>query len=101
VTGSSETPDVFINATGPRVINTQWLPRTWLDVEKRVLMRDSYFPVKYDGTNENIYATGVVVSVTNKTAIKLGAMVPTVASSTAIDILRDLGLMNYSAIAVR
>ncbi|KAF2245412.1 FAD/NAD(P)-binding domain-containing protein [Trematosphaeria pertusa] len=84
--GSSKNPDVFINATGPRTMNTAWLPSDWLDSESRVRTSDPYFRVKGNTKTKGVYVIGDVVSGTNKTAIEIDAMVPTVASSIAADI---------------
>lgn len=88
--GSTETPDVFINATGPRSINTSWLPQLWLDSNKRILTRDAFFRVKGDGT-DNVYAIGDVVSGSNNTALEVDAMTLTVASSIGVDVNKSLG----------
>ncbi|KAF2635252.1 FAD/NAD(P)-binding domain-containing protein [Massarina eburnea CBS 473.64] len=88
--GSAETPDVFINATGPRIINTSWLPQSWLDGKEHVSTRDAYFRVRGDGA-DNVYAIGDVVSGSKKTAIEVDAMTVTVASSIGVDISKIFG----------
>jgi len=87
--GSTESPDVFIDATGPRIINTSWLPETWLDGTSHVATRDTYFRVS---NASDVYVIGDVVSGSHKTAIELDAMTPTVASSVGVDIARGLGI---------
>jgi NADH dehydrogenase FAD-containing subunit len=90
--GSSETPDVFINATGARKMNTEWLPSAWLDKDRKVATRDAYFRVKGDGPSaQGVYVVGDVAQGTTASAIELDAMVPVVASSIAIDITGSLG----------
>jgi NADH dehydrogenase FAD-containing subunit len=85
--GSTESPDVFIDATGPRIINTSWLPETWLDGKSHVATRDAYFRVS---NAANVYVIGDVVSGSHKTAIELNAMTLTVASSVGVDIAESL-----------
>jgi NADH dehydrogenase FAD-containing subunit len=90
--GSSDTPDVFINATGARKMNTEWLPSEWLDKDRKVATRDSYFRVKGEGPSaQGVYVVGDVAAGTKSSAIELDAMVPVVASSIAIDITGSAG----------
>jgi NADH dehydrogenase FAD-containing subunit len=90
--GSSEAPDVFINATGARKMNTEWLPSEWLDKDGKVATCDSYFRVKGNGSNaQGVYVVGDVAQGSHSSAIELDAMVPVVASSIAIDITGSPG----------
>jgi NADH dehydrogenase FAD-containing subunit len=86
--GSSDSPDVFINATGARRMNTEWLPSEWLTQDKKVATRDSYFRVK---DSQGVYVIGDVASGANGSAIELDAMTPVAASSIAIDITGSSG----------
>lgn len=90
--GSAESPDVFINATGARRMNTGWLPSDWLDKDQKVATRDAYFRVKGDGPSvQGVYVVGDVASGANASAIELDAMVPVVASSIAVDVTGSSG----------
>lgn len=79
--------DIFINATGARTMNTEWLPASWLDDERRVTTRDKYFRVWRDWA-QNIYAIGDVVSGVEQTALHLDCMLPVVITSMEIDLWR-------------
>ncbi|CAI6333694.1 unnamed protein product [Periconia digitata] len=88
--GTFLSPSVFINATGPRIYNTSWLPPAWLDDSGQVLVRDAYFRVQTTSTSisaKNVYVIGDAAAGYKRTAMELDAMVPTVASSIAIDIM--------------
>ena len=90
--GSSETPDVFINATGPSKMNTEWLPTEWLDGDRRVATRDTWFRVKGEAASvQGVYVVGDLVSGSRKTAIENDAMIPVVGSSICVDILKAGG----------
>jgi NADH dehydrogenase FAD-containing subunit len=90
--GSSDSPDVFINATGARKMNTEWLPSDWLMQDRKVATRDAYFRVKGDGYSvQGVYVIGDVAQGAHASAIELDAMVPVVASSIAVDITGSSG----------
>lgn len=80
--GSSDSPDVFINATGARKMNTDWLPSEWVASDGKVATHDPYFRVK---DSQGVYVIGDAASGSNGSAIALDAMVPVVASSIAVD----------------
>jgi NADH dehydrogenase FAD-containing subunit len=86
--GSSDSPDVFINATGARKMNTDWLPSDWVAEDGKVATRDSYFRVK---DSQGVYVIGDAAAGSNGSAIALDAMVPVVASSIAVDISGSSG----------
>ncbi|EAT82397.1 hypothetical protein HBH56_109640 [Parastagonospora nodorum] len=86
--GSSDSPDVFINATGARKMNTDWLPSDWVAEDGKVATRDSYFRVK---DSQGVYVIGDAAMGSNGSAIALDAMVPVVASSIAVDVSGSSG----------
>jgi len=86
--GSSDSPDVFINATGARKMNTDWLPPNWVAEDGKVATRDSYFRVR---DSQGVYVIGDAASGSNGSAIALDAMVPVVASSIAVDVSGSSG----------
>lgn len=88
-------PSVFINATGPRTYNTSWLPADWLDDAGQVLVRDGCFRVGTDphaAESRNVYVIGDAAAGYRRTSLELDAMVPTAASSIAVDIIAERGL---------
>ena len=91
--GSSRDVDLFIDARGAAKVNSEFLPRPWLDAKGRVVTKDSYFRVKGDGQDDvsGVYALGDVVSGVENTAIWLDAEIPVVASSIGVDIAKRLG----------
>ncbi|PVH96752.1 FAD/NAD(P)-binding domain-containing protein [Periconia macrospinosa] len=91
--GTSLSPSVFINATGPRTYNTSWLPPQWLNDDGQVLVSDAYFRVRSTSpSTNNVYVIGDAAAGYRRTAIELDAMVPTASSSIAIDIIAQRGL---------
>ncbi|KAL5115581.1 hypothetical protein ACEQ8H_006557 [Pleosporales sp. CAS-2024a] len=86
--GSSESPDIFINATGASKINTEWLPSSWLAEDKKVATRDNHFRVK---DSEHVYVIGDAASGSNGTAFAVEAMTPVVASCIAVDVTGSAG----------
>jgi NADH dehydrogenase FAD-containing subunit len=91
--GESKTVDLYIDGTGVSKVNSDFLPKSWLDGTGRVLTRDGYFRVKGDGQADvsNIYVVGDIVAGSTNTAIELNAQVVTAASSFAVDVLAKLG----------
>ncbi|KAF2259493.1 hypothetical protein CC78DRAFT_66701 [Lojkania enalia] len=88
--GSSRTVDLFIDARGAHKINSEYLPKEWLDEKGRVITGDNYFRVKGDDT-AGVYAVGDIVSGSSNTALELDAQVPVVGSSFAVDQAAALG----------
>jgi NADH dehydrogenase FAD-containing subunit len=82
--------NIFVNATGPKTINSAWLLPRWLDAEGRVLCDDAYFRVKGDAGFE-VYVTGDIVAGSNKRAQDIDAMTVTVASSIGVDVNGQMG----------
>jgi NADH dehydrogenase FAD-containing subunit len=91
--GSSRTVDLFIDARGASKINTEFLPKSWLDKTGRVTTRDSYFRVKGDGQVDvsGIYVVGDIVSGSTNTAIEMDAQVNCAGSSFAVDVAKKSG----------
>jgi NADH dehydrogenase FAD-containing subunit len=91
--GSSKTVELYIDARGPTKVNSDFLPKSWLDSTGHVNTRDSYFRVKGDGAADvtGIYAVGDIVTGSANTAIELDAMVPCAASSFAVDVATKAG----------
>ncbi|ORX92934.1 hypothetical protein BCR34DRAFT_608690 [Clohesyomyces aquaticus] len=96
---SSKTVDLFIDARGMSKINSEFLPKNWLDESGRVTAKDAYFRVKGDGKDNvsGIYVLGDIVSGSTNTALELDAMVPVAASSFAVDIAAELGETTVSS----
>jgi len=90
--GTERTADIYIDATGGRKVNTQFLPGSWLDETKHVITRgEGDFRVKGTGTDaDGVYVIGDAVAGSTNTAIELDAMIPTTCSSLAIDIASTL-----------
>lgn len=93
--GTSKDVDIFINATGARTMNTEWLPEDWLDAKRRVVCGDRYFRVA-GGTNnpqsaQHVYALGDVVSGVEQTALHLEYQVPVLTTSMEIDLWKRFG----------
>ena len=90
--GSSKTVDLFIDARGVEKVNSEFLPKSWLDKTQRIKTRDAYFRVKGDGTSDvsRIYAIGDIVSGSTNTAIELDAQLLSAASSFAVDVASSL-----------
>ncbi|KAF2791428.1 FAD/NAD(P)-binding domain-containing protein [Melanomma pulvis-pyrius CBS 109.77] len=91
--GESKTVDIYIDGTGATKINSEYLPKSWLDSTGRVTTRDAYFRVKGDSQADvsGIYVVGDIVAGSTNTAIEMNAQVTTAASSFAVDVLSKLG----------
>ncbi|KAF2713980.1 hypothetical protein K504DRAFT_479547 [Pleomassaria siparia CBS 279.74] len=91
--GEARTVDIYIDGRGVEKVNSEYIPKTWLDATGRVTTRDSYFRVKGDNQADvsNTYAVGDIVAGSTNTAIELDAQVATAASSFAVDVLKKLG----------
>ncbi|KAF1979066.1 FAD/NAD(P)-binding domain-containing protein [Bimuria novae-zelandiae CBS 107.79] len=87
--GDTMSVGAYIDATGPRTLNTGWLPKAWLDEGGHVLMRDENFRIH--GGPGRIYAIGEVVVGSGETAVEVDGMAATVASSIGADINTTLG----------
>jgi NADH dehydrogenase FAD-containing subunit len=97
--GSSETVELYIDARGASKVNSDFLPRSWLDGSGRVLTRDEYFRVKGDGSSdvEAIYVLGDIVAGSNNTGMELDAMVPVAGTAFAVDVIAKSGGNNKPA----
>ncbi|KAF1948527.1 hypothetical protein CC80DRAFT_529947 [Byssothecium circinans] len=95
--GSTRLVDMFIDARGARKVNSEFLPKPWLDQFGRVVTLDTYFRVKGPSspsdrqTPANTYVIGDIVSGSLNTAIEVDAQIPVVASSFAVDVTTNLG----------
>jgi NADH dehydrogenase FAD-containing subunit len=91
--GESKTVDLYIDGTGVSKVNSDFLPKSWLDGTGRVNTRDGYFRVKGDSQADvsNTYVVGDIVANSTNTAIELNAQIVTAASSFAVDVLAKLG----------
>ncbi|KAG9240680.1 hypothetical protein BJ878DRAFT_275316 [Calycina marina] len=86
--GSTRTVDVYIDGTGG-VPNSQFLPSSWLDTDKRVETSDASNRVRGDGSVEeakNVYVIGDIVAKSDASLMALNCHVPVAASSFAVDI---------------
>jgi len=67
------------------VLNSQLLPREWLDENRRVITPDAYFRVRGNGTGDShadgVYALGNIFARSNITVRELDDMVPVVCLS--------------------
>ncbi|KAF1999219.1 hypothetical protein P154DRAFT_621083 [Amniculicola lignicola CBS 123094] len=92
-TGTQKTVDMFIDARGPSKINSEFLPKTWLDGTGRVITRDAYFRVKGDGGPDvaGIYVLGDIVAGSTNTAWEINSQVPVAGSSFGVDVAAKLG----------
>ncbi|KAF2638736.1 hypothetical protein P280DRAFT_471293 [Massarina eburnea CBS 473.64] len=97
--GSTRTVDIFIDARGARKVNSEFLPKSWLDDSNRVKTLDSYFRVKGDDGNAppNTYVLGDIVSGSLNTAIEVEAQISVVASSFAVDVTSVAGVKPASS----
>jgi NADH dehydrogenase FAD-containing subunit len=91
--GTSRTVDLYIDARGSYKVNSEFLPKSWLDKSGRVLTGDKYFRVKGDGSADvkGIYVVGDIVAGSTNTAIEMDAQLTTAASSFAVDVAKSLG----------
>jgi NADH dehydrogenase FAD-containing subunit len=87
--GSSRTVDIFIDARGAAKVNSEFLPKSWVD-------QSGYVPTTKDDTfrvkgADGVYAIGDIVAGTGNTAIELDKMIPAAGTAFALDVLAKSG----------
>lgn len=92
--GSTHTVDLYIDCTGAKP-NSQFLPKSWLDVRGRVIKKDAYFRARGSSDSANdakdVYIVGDIVAGSENNIWDIEANVPVVGTAIGNDIAAKVG----------